>query len=137
MTPGFTSPMPECGHVGCCDSSKNKHATKHFHHTQHPIMKSLEAGENWGWCYCTTRSKLISPNPVGNCLTTGGYVRLQKETAFYDISFPGSNRFWQIAIALFFLTCFLEVSPACSTWSTYVASSSEYSPRCSALALIA
>jgi hypothetical protein len=41
----------ECGHVGCCDSSKNKHATKHFHQTKHPIMKSLEPGENWGWCY--------------------------------------------------------------------------------------
>jgi uncharacterized UBP type Zn finger protein len=41
----------ECGHVGCCDSSKNKHATKHFHRTKHPIMKSLEPGETWGWCY--------------------------------------------------------------------------------------
>ena len=41
----------ECGHVGCCDSSKNKHATKHFHQTKHPIMKSLEPGETWGWCY--------------------------------------------------------------------------------------
>ena len=41
----------ECGHVGCCDSSKNKHATKHFHKTTHPIMKSTEPGENWGWCY--------------------------------------------------------------------------------------
>ena len=41
----------ECGHVGCCDSSKNKHATKHFHRTKHPIMKSFEPGENWGWCY--------------------------------------------------------------------------------------
>lgn len=40
-----------CGHVGCCDSSKNKHATKHFHSTQHPIMRSIEPGENWGWCY--------------------------------------------------------------------------------------
>ena len=40
-----------CGHVGCCDSSKNKHATKHFRTTQHPIVKSLEPGENWGWCY--------------------------------------------------------------------------------------
>jgi uncharacterized UBP type Zn finger protein len=40
-----------CGHVGCCDSSKNKHATKHFHSTQHPIVKSIEPGENWGWCY--------------------------------------------------------------------------------------
>jgi uncharacterized UBP type Zn finger protein len=41
----------ECGHVGCCDSSKNKHATKHFHRTKHPIMRSLEPGENWGWCF--------------------------------------------------------------------------------------
>lgn len=40
-----------CGHVGCCDSSKNKHATKHFHGTKHPIIKSLEAGEDWRWCY--------------------------------------------------------------------------------------
>lgn len=40
-----------CGHVGCCDSSLNKHATKHFHKTQHPIMRSFEPGEDWGWCY--------------------------------------------------------------------------------------
>jgi CPA1 family monovalent cation:H+ antiporter len=40
-----------CGHVGCCDSSPNKHATKHFHKTKHPIVKSLEPGENWEWCY--------------------------------------------------------------------------------------
>lgn len=41
----------ECGHVGCCDSSPNKHATKHFHETGHPIMRSVEPGERWGWCY--------------------------------------------------------------------------------------
>jgi hypothetical protein len=40
-----------CGHVGCCDSSKNKHATLHFRETQHPIVRSLEPGETWGWCY--------------------------------------------------------------------------------------
>ena len=40
-----------CGHVGCCDSSKNKHATKHFHATGHPIVKSFEPGEDWRWCY--------------------------------------------------------------------------------------
>lgn len=40
-----------CGHVGCCDQSKNKHATKHFHTTNHPVIKSLEPGENWLWCY--------------------------------------------------------------------------------------
>jgi uncharacterized UBP type Zn finger protein len=41
----------ECGHVGCCDSSKNKHATKHFHRTKHPLMRSVEPGESWVWCY--------------------------------------------------------------------------------------
>jgi uncharacterized UBP type Zn finger protein len=40
-----------CGHVGCCDSSKNKHATKHFHKTHHPLIRSNEPGESWVWCY--------------------------------------------------------------------------------------
>jgi len=40
-----------CGHVGCCDSSPNRHATKHFHATKHPIMQSIEPGEDWKWCY--------------------------------------------------------------------------------------
>jgi uncharacterized UBP type Zn finger protein len=40
-----------CGHVGCCDSSIGKHATKHFHATKHPVMRSIEPGEAWGWCY--------------------------------------------------------------------------------------
>jgi uncharacterized UBP type Zn finger protein len=40
-----------CGHVGCCDSSKGKHATKHFHATQHPVMRSIEPADDWGWCY--------------------------------------------------------------------------------------
>jgi hypothetical protein len=40
-----------CGHVGCCDDSKNKHATKHFRATSHPIVTSIEPGEDWSWCY--------------------------------------------------------------------------------------
>jgi uncharacterized UBP type Zn finger protein len=40
-----------CGHVGCCDNSPNRHATKHYHSTQHPIVKSVEPGEEWGYCY--------------------------------------------------------------------------------------
>jgi signal transduction histidine kinase len=40
-----------CGHVGCCDESKNRHATAHFHGTGHPIMRSFEQGEDWMWCY--------------------------------------------------------------------------------------
>ena len=40
-----------CGHVGCCDSSPNRHATAHHHATKHPIMRSMEPGEEWGWCF--------------------------------------------------------------------------------------
>jgi uncharacterized UBP type Zn finger protein len=40
-----------CGQVGCCDSSKNKHATKHFQRVSHPVMRSVEPGEAWIWCY--------------------------------------------------------------------------------------
>jgi uncharacterized UBP type Zn finger protein len=41
----------ECGHVGCCDSSKNKHATGHFRAIKHPLIRSIEPGEAWVWCY--------------------------------------------------------------------------------------
>jgi uncharacterized UBP type Zn finger protein len=40
-----------CGHVGCCDSSPNRHASKHFGATGHPLIQSFERGENWLWCY--------------------------------------------------------------------------------------
>ncbi len=40
-----------CGKVGCCDSSKNRHATAHWHASEHPIVRSLEPGEQWYWCY--------------------------------------------------------------------------------------
>ncbi len=48
-----------CGHVGCCDSSKNKHATKHFRSTQHPLVRSIEPGETWIWCYLDQ----VAPTP--------------------------------------------------------------------------
>ncbi|WP_405494787.1 Na+/H+ antiporter [Nocardia sp. NBC_00511] len=41
----------ECGHVACCDSSPGNHATKHFNDTGHPVMRSVEPGESWRWCY--------------------------------------------------------------------------------------
>jgi hypothetical protein len=46
--------------VGCCDSSKNKHATKHFHRAHHPLVRSIEPGENWVWCYADE----ISPGEI-------------------------------------------------------------------------
>ncbi|MET8041086.1 UBP-type zinc finger domain-containing protein [Micromonospora sp. NPDC005215] len=40
-----------CGHVGCCDSSPYQHATKHFESTAHPVIRSVQPGETWRWCY--------------------------------------------------------------------------------------
>ena len=40
-----------CGHVGCCDQSPNRHASAHFHATEHPIVQSFKKGEDWIWCY--------------------------------------------------------------------------------------
>ena len=41
----------ECGHVGCCDSSPNKHASAHFRTVGHPLVQSFEPGEEWIWCF--------------------------------------------------------------------------------------
>jgi uncharacterized UBP type Zn finger protein len=40
-----------CGHIGCCDNSPGRHATKHYRLTRHPIIRSFEPGEDWYWCY--------------------------------------------------------------------------------------
>jgi low temperature requirement protein LtrA len=54
-----------CGHVGCCDSSVHKHATRHFQQAAHPIIASLETEENWAWCYADERFVPLA-KPVGN-----------------------------------------------------------------------
>jgi hypothetical protein len=41
----------DCGHVGCCDQSPNRHARKHFQATGHPIIEGYDPPEGWGWCY--------------------------------------------------------------------------------------
>src|SRR5436305_15340306 len=53
-----------CGHVGCCDDSPNTHATKHFHATGHPVIKSFEPGEDWGWCFEDEVAMDARPCPV-------------------------------------------------------------------------
>lgn len=53
----------ECGHVGCCDSSKNKHATKHFLASKHPLVRSLEHDETWVWCYA---DQTVPGNIIGS-----------------------------------------------------------------------
>jgi uncharacterized UBP type Zn finger protein len=40
-----------CGHAGCCDQSPSRHATAHWHAADHPLVRSMEPGEDWGWCY--------------------------------------------------------------------------------------
>jgi uncharacterized UBP type Zn finger protein len=63
-----------CGHVGCCDSSPNRHASAHQRASGHPIVRSLEPGEEWSWCYLDevafvvssiTGSTRIPPSPLG------------------------------------------------------------------------
>ena len=44
-----------CGHVGCCDSSTERHADAHYRDTDHPVMRSFETGEAWKWCYVDQR----------------------------------------------------------------------------------
>jgi uncharacterized UBP type Zn finger protein len=41
----------DCGQIGCCDSSPARHASAHFHETQHRVVQSAEPGEDWRWCY--------------------------------------------------------------------------------------
>jgi uncharacterized UBP type Zn finger protein len=64
----------ECGRVGCCDDSPNRHATAHSHASGHPIIRSLEPGEAWSWCYLDELAMLIPevqgetripPSPMG------------------------------------------------------------------------
>lgn len=64
----------ECGHVGCCDSSPRRHATRHFESSSHPIIRSVEPGEDWAWCFedeqamvieDVTGSPRIPPSPLG------------------------------------------------------------------------
>ena len=62
-----------CGHVGCCDDSPNRHATAHATGSRHPIIRSLEPGEDWCWCYedevamripAITGATRIPPSPL-------------------------------------------------------------------------
>ena len=48
-----------CGHVGCCDNSPGRHATGHYHETSHALIRSLEPGEEWSWCYVDEFAMLI------------------------------------------------------------------------------
>ena len=51
-----------CGHVGCCDQSRNRHATAHFRETTHPAVQSIEPDEDWRWCYA---DEIYAEGPSG------------------------------------------------------------------------
>ena len=51
-----------CGHVGCCEDSKHAHALQHYNATGHPLIASLERGQNWAWCYVDRR--YFDPMPI-------------------------------------------------------------------------
>jgi CPA2 family monovalent cation:H+ antiporter-2 len=53
-----------CGHVGCCDNSKNKHASKHAAATEHPIIQSYQPGEAWRYCFPHDQKLPDSDRPV-------------------------------------------------------------------------
>jgi hypothetical protein len=64
----------ECGHVGCCDDSPNRHATAHAEGSGHPLIRTLEPGEEWSWCYPDNLALMIPdvhgetripPSPLG------------------------------------------------------------------------
>jgi len=50
-----------CGHVGCCDNSPNRHATRHYRQTTHPVIASYEPGERWAWCYVDEAQLSVPP----------------------------------------------------------------------------
>jgi uncharacterized UBP type Zn finger protein len=52
-----------CGHIGCCDSSPNRHATAHANETSHPVIRSAEPGEDWFWCYADEVAFTVSAEP--------------------------------------------------------------------------
>jgi uncharacterized UBP type Zn finger protein len=50
-----------CGHIGCCDSSPNRHASAHARETEHPIVRSAQPGEEWSWCYVDELAFIARP----------------------------------------------------------------------------
>jgi hypothetical protein len=55
----------QCGHVGCCDDSPGRHASRHAAGTGHPIIRSLEPGEEWSWCF-DDQLAMIIPEVTGS-----------------------------------------------------------------------
>jgi uncharacterized UBP type Zn finger protein len=68
-----------CGHIGCCDSSKNKHASQHARNEAHPVVQSFEPGEDWYWCYVDEVAFIVEDAPTfsyapGRPTRSGGVI---------------------------------------------------------------
>jgi Zn-finger in ubiquitin-hydrolases and other protein len=74
----------ECGHVGCCDDSPHRHATEHAIASGHPIIRSLEPGEEWAWCYID-RVGMLTPEVTGS-------TRIPPSPLAPETSLPTSRR---------------------------------------------
>ena len=79
-----------CGHVGCCDDSPNRHATKHFRKTRHPIIEGYDPPQGWGWCYVDQIMLDLSDRAIPQGCENGAPVRPPTETT--NRASPGSRR---------------------------------------------
>jgi uncharacterized UBP type Zn finger protein len=61
-----------CGKIGCCDSSPNRHASRHAREDGHPIARSAEPGEDWSWCYVDEVGFIVSPSPPTRSAQSSG-----------------------------------------------------------------
>ncbi len=79
-----------CGATNCCDSSPNRHATKHFHASAHPIMQTLEAGQDWAWCFVDRQT--LAPDGAGGWRMTDAFfdsgLSFAREAIASGVSLP-------------------------------------------------
>jgi signal transduction histidine kinase len=87
-----------CGHVGCCNESKNHHAEQHFHATEHPIMQSYEPGEDWMWCYVDHITIRHGRNAITKDVTKDF---LRRQPLFSGLSEDDLERLYHMAEPLF------------------------------------
>src|ERR1700720_2178745 len=80
-----------CGHVGCCDDSPNRHATKHFRKTRHPIIEGYDPPQGWGWCYVDQIMLDLSDRAIPQGCENGAPVR-PPPTETTNRASPGSRR---------------------------------------------
>ncbi len=96
-----------CGYVGCCDNSKNRHASKHFHKTGHPIISSLEPDEDWTWCYIDEEIIEIEEGGAETEDIVRGYLVI---AGLYTLSTSiiwGVNTLYLLSAGLTFLEVFI------------------------------